>query len=181
MNKMQQLKRRFFAMRNGVIADALRRSGEPYRIFFGLNLPQIKEIATDFAPDAELAAALRADPGCRESQMIAPMLLTPEDVTVTEAVEWLAKLKATEASDILCHALLRHHPQASEIVDAALAGESDMAHYGAVRLMWNIFRTDMARYKDLAATEATRGNTAAAIIARNLVEEIEFLQEDFGN
>lgn len=178
MNKMQQLKRRFFAMRNGVIADALRRSGEPYRIFFGLNLPQIKEISADFAPDTELAAALRADTGCRESQMIAPMLLTPADVTVTEAVEWLGELKAAEASDILCHALLRHHPEAPEIIDAALATDSEMARYGAVRLMWNIFRTDMPRYKALAAAEATRGNTAAATIARSLVEEIEFLQED---
>lgn len=181
MNKMQQLKRRLFAMRNGVIADALRHNGYPYRILFGLNLPQIKEIAADFKPDPELAAALRADTGCRESQMLAPMLLTPADVTVTEAVEWLAELKATEASDILCHSLLRHHPQASEIVDAALATDSEMARYGAVRLMWNIFRTDIPRYKALAETEARRGGTAAAIIARNLVEEIEFLQENYGN
>ena len=44
-NEMQTVKRHFFALRNGVIADALRRAGSPFRIIFGLNLPQIAEIA----------------------------------------------------------------------------------------------------------------------------------------
>ncbi len=44
---MQQIKRRFFAMRNGVVADMLRRAGSPFHIIFGLNLPQIVEIASE--------------------------------------------------------------------------------------------------------------------------------------
>ena len=44
---MQTVKRRFFAMRNGVIADVLRKGGSPFRTIFGLNLPQIAEIAAD--------------------------------------------------------------------------------------------------------------------------------------
>ena len=32
-------------MRNGIVADTLRKAGSPYRIIFGLNLPQISEIA----------------------------------------------------------------------------------------------------------------------------------------
>ena len=33
---MQNVKRRMFALRNGVVAEALRRGGCPYRIVFGL-------------------------------------------------------------------------------------------------------------------------------------------------
>ena len=36
MNEMQIVKRHFFAMRNGIIADTLRRAGSPYHIIFGL-------------------------------------------------------------------------------------------------------------------------------------------------
>ena len=44
-NQMQIIKRRFFAMRNGIIADTLRKAGLDYRMIFGLNLPQITDIA----------------------------------------------------------------------------------------------------------------------------------------
>lgn len=46
-NLMQTVKRRFFAMRNGALAEQMRSRGLTYRINFGLNLPQIKEIAAD--------------------------------------------------------------------------------------------------------------------------------------
>ena len=46
-NQMQIIKRRFFAMRNGIIADTLRKAGLDYRMIFGLNLPQITDIAAD--------------------------------------------------------------------------------------------------------------------------------------
>lgn len=53
-NKMQLLKRRFFAMRNGAVADSLRRQGADYRIIFGLNLPQLVDIAREFGPTSIL-------------------------------------------------------------------------------------------------------------------------------
>lgn len=60
-SKMQRLKRRFFAMRNGITADALRRVGQPFRVIFGLNMPQLREIAGEFGPDEELARELWAN------------------------------------------------------------------------------------------------------------------------
>ncbi len=60
-NDMQTIKRRFFAMRNGIIADVLRRGGSPFRIIFGLNLPQIVEIAAENEASADLARRLWAN------------------------------------------------------------------------------------------------------------------------
>lgn len=162
-------------MRNGVIADTMRRSGAPYRMIFGLNLPQIKEIAADFAPNPELARQLRDDRATRESQMLAPMLLTADNLSADEATEWLLSAPSSEAIDILCHALLRHHPAAGEIVDRALADDSDTARYGAVRLMWNIFRNSPAHYRALAEKELAANRPATAILAQNLLDEIDFL------
>ena len=47
-NTMQTLKRRFFAMRNGLLADQMRRAGSNFRIIFGLNIIQLNEIAADY-------------------------------------------------------------------------------------------------------------------------------------
>ena len=46
-NQIQLIKRRFFAMRNGIVADTIRKAGFDYRMIFGLNLPQLKDIAAE--------------------------------------------------------------------------------------------------------------------------------------
>lgn len=80
-NRFQLIKRRFFAMRNGVIADVIRKSGAPYPLVFGLNLPQIKEIASELPRETELADQLWADRRTRESLMLAPMVHPLEEMT----------------------------------------------------------------------------------------------------
>lgn len=63
------------AMRNGIVGDIYRRAGiDCYKIIFGLNLPQMREIACDYEKDAELAAALWNDKTVRESRLLSTWL-----------------------------------------------------------------------------------------------------------
>jgi hypothetical protein len=102
-NAMQKVKRRFFAMRNGDLAQQMAERGAQYRINFGLNLPQISEIARDFLPGgveaaqlpagfsmADFARRLRANDTTRESMLIAPMLFPVDELTMEEAYTWAA-------------------------------------------------------------------------------------------
>ena len=41
-NLMRDIKTQFYALRNGAIAERLRTAGSPYKIIFGLMLPQIE-------------------------------------------------------------------------------------------------------------------------------------------
>ena len=74
-NPMQSLKRAMFAMRNGVVADALRQGGCPFKIIFGVNLPQLAEIAAGSEHTKEFAEQVWANSTTRESMLIAPMLM----------------------------------------------------------------------------------------------------------
>ena len=47
---IRQIKSDFFALRNGVIADKLRSAGCPYKIIFGLTVPQIESVAAKHEP-----------------------------------------------------------------------------------------------------------------------------------
>lgn len=85
-NLMQSVKRRFYAMRNGMLAAQMRQGGVDYRINFGLNIPQIKDIAAELiasglsaAELASLARALWDNESTRESRLLAPMILPPEE------------------------------------------------------------------------------------------------------
>ncbi len=168
---MQQVKRHFFAMRNGIIADTLRKAGSPFKIIFGLNLPQISDIAAQTPHTAELAERLWANDTTRESMLLAPMLYPAEAFTADDARRWVEAIPAAEVADILCHRLLRHLPFAWELAEE-LTDTDDAASLGCytgLRLAFNLVGKDPAR-----AAAIARKNPGAPI-AQRLAEEAEFL------
>ena len=98
-NQMQLVKRRMYAMRNGIVADALRRNSPSYRMIFGLNLPQIAEIAASQPQDAAFSAELWADRRTRESLLLAPMLYPPAEMDEATALAWMYDVRDTEVAD----------------------------------------------------------------------------------
>ena len=68
---IKEIKHNFMAFRNGIVSDTLRKAGMPYNIIFGLQLPQIAEIARSNEKNLELADALWQDSGVRESRLLA--------------------------------------------------------------------------------------------------------------
>ncbi len=151
---MQAVKRRFFAMRNGLLADQMKRAGAPYRVNFGLLQAQIADIAGQVAdgtlderpekltPEgmAELARSLRDNASTRESLLIAPMLMPLEFVDDDEARAWLLSCPTTEVADTLCLKLLRRHPAATAIANETLLndGATPIQRYAALRLLLNL-------------------------------------------
>lgn len=182
-NTMQTIKRRFFAMRNGVIADTLRKAGLDYRMIFGLNLPQIAEIAAGFTPSATLARELWDDRRTRESMLLAPMLFPIGEMDRAEATRWLAEAPTTETADVLCLKLLRQHPEAADIAMDVIVSEEPQKRYAALRLMLNLLTVSpdakalADEFKPFAEAEAATRHPLTYPVSRRLLEEIEWLAE----
>ena len=145
---MQIIKRRFFAMRNGIIADTLRKAGLDYRMIFGLNLPQITEIAADLPKETALAEELWADRRTRESLLLAPMLYPAIGMDADTATRWMSEVPTTEVADVLCLKLLRYTRSALDTAISAMTSDVPMMRYTALRLMLNLL--------NLSATPAGR-------------------------
>ncbi len=178
-NDMQTVKRNFFAMRNGMIADALRKGGSPFRIIFGLNLPQISEIAAKWAPDTQLAERLWANTTTRESMLLAPMIVDRESFTKDDAMRWIADVPAYEVADVLCLKLLKHLEYAPQLAGALVASTVPMARYTAVRLMFNLVYKDPESARKFAEKVIdSESDRAVLTLARQLLDECEFLLED---
>lgn len=127
---MSPIRKEFFALRNGMIADTLRKGGLEQKYIFGLQLPQIKGIAERFRPSsdedaASLARTLWSDKNCRESRLLACHLMPPPLMPEGEAMEWAEDVATREEADILAFRLLRYHPDAKQI--AADLNETDNA------------------------------------------------------
>ena len=177
-SRLQQVKRRFFAMRNGVIADTYRRAGSPHRIIFGLNLPQIVEIAAEFGPDSELAAELWANTTTRESMLLAPMLMRAEDITISRALEMISQCPGAETADILCHRLLRHTSFAYSLAEAACkASQPAMCRYAGLRLLWHQLSIHPDEIRKIALEEIDRNEPLTLQPARQIIDELDFMSE----
>lgn len=177
-NPMQAVKHRFFALRNGAIADAMRRQGAPYKIIFGVNLPQLTAIAKETGQSEDLAQQLWENSSTRESMLLAPMVYPREKFSVDKAKSWIRSAVSAEAIDVLCLKLLRGMEYAPALADELILSDRDMDRYGALRMMFNMLPSRIAEIKSYALAEASRESALTASIARQLLEEISFLEED---
>lgn len=177
-NQTQIIKRRFFAMRNGIVADTIRKAGLDYKIIFGLNLPQIKEIAGELPHTPALAEQIWGDRRTRESLLLAPMLYPVEEMDLPTALRWASEAPTPEVADILCHSLLRHHPAAWDIAMEYVTSPSEMNRYTAFRLLFNLLYTRPADIRPFAEAEYATASPLTRPLCHSMLEEIAFLTEE---
>lgn len=115
--QLRTIRHDLFAHRNGVVADALRRAGDPHRVITGCQLADIRVIASQFTPDISLATALWADRNHREGRLMAIMLMPREQFRAELATQWLNDLMSTEEADVLAWRLLQHMPDADTLLE----------------------------------------------------------------
>lgn len=174
---VQNIRKRLYAMRNGALADSLRAAGMPYRMIFGLNLPQITAIARDFSRDARLATELWNSGLTRECMLLAPMLYPVEDVDDVMARKWIAEVPTPEVADILCMKLLRYYSGAYQLAVSLLGSESDIVRYTALRLIFNLLPAHIDEVEAAALAEQKRDVPLTRMLAHSMLDEISFLRE----
>ena len=191
---MQAVKRRFFAMRNGDLAAQMAKGGIRYRINFGLTLPQIQEIADSAVsgrlPDytqtpteaerLELGMWLWHNDTTRESRLAAPMILRAPDLDKHTAATLLHEVATTEEADVLCHRLLRFHPDAAGIAAAVLKDTEPavLQRYAALRLVLNLLisnRISPAEALVLISNEKGTENRLLTQLCSRIEEEADFM------
>lgn len=162
-------------MRNGIVADTLRKAGSPYKIIFGLNIPQLREIALEFGPDDELAAQLMDNISTRESMLIAPMLMQPASMSVDRIINLTARVNEVEQADIMVHRLLRPHPEKDEILRRLWNADDDFSHYMALRMTYADIMTNPSEAQAKAQAELTRNRPLTNPLAKIIISEAQWL------
>lgn len=119
---MQAIKKLFYTYRNGVVAEALRRYGIPHKVIFGLQVPQVQQIAQQLTFDTpasrrDMADRLWADREVRESRMLACYLFDPMQITPAEAIALACDTRTQEEADMLAFRVLKRMPQAAELLE----------------------------------------------------------------
>lgn len=174
-------------MRNGALAAQMRAAGLAYRINFGLNIPQIKEIASEISnmqlssfEMLTLANSLWKNETTRESRLLAPMIYPADLMTSDTALSWMRQTQTTEIADHLCHSLLRHLPFATGLAETIIADQvaSDINRYTAIRLILSLLisgKTQPETARRIALSEQQRNCPATRPITIQILSEIDFL------
>lgn len=167
-----RLKQEIYVMRNGITADALRAAGCPYRLVFGLNLPQLAEIAARHGYDREMALELRRHADLRENWLLATMLFPPGELSLEEARHWAQEVHWAEDADIITFKLLRHLPYAADLADELCAGSDRLTRYTGLSLWLKIAAKDPSRARRTAQAELGR-ETPLSTLAGRIIEQTE--------
>ena len=122
---------------NGVMAQSLRERGLKYRLIFGIELPRLKEIASHYAPNHDLAQALWKE-DIRECRILAGLLQPTESFLPELADIWLEQMHDTELIDYTCMNLFRRLPCASVKAFEWMAAEDVLTQYAGFRLMGHL-------------------------------------------
>lgn len=137
-DSIKSIKHNFLAFRNGVISDTLRKAGMPYKIIFGLQLPQIAQIARAHEQNMKLAESLWQDENMRESRLTACYLFPPEEVDKEKALELAESVRTMEEADILTFRLLKRLSFARELAEELQKKEQPLVSYCGKALIRNL-------------------------------------------
>ena len=113
---LNDIHKRFFCFRNGIVAKAFSDAGAPYKRVFGLQVPQLGAIGRECGYDPELASQLWAEKECREARLLACWLFDPSVLPEEEALRMAEDVQTREEADILAWRLLSRLPYASALL-----------------------------------------------------------------
>ena len=183
-NLIRAIRKEFFAYRNGIVADKLRKAGDPHTMIMGCLLADVMEItgrAREAINDKEqlqaLARELWKDTNSRECRLAAPMLYPAEIMSQDEALEWCTGVESVEIADNLCHKLLRHLAYADTLFRKLIAQEQTMTRYTGYRLLLNLLLTgktqDTPSLKSIVEAEAAHAQPQLTALLRDVLEEFQ--------
>jgi 3-methyladenine DNA glycosylase AlkD len=173
---VKAIKQEFFAYRNGILADRIRSAGDSHKMIFGLNIPQIQEIASRYSQNSKLANQLWNNTDSRECRLIAPLLFPIPAFTEIEACSWISSIENTEIADNLCHKLLRNLNFAPSLINKYINSSSDIERYTALRLALNLIcigtTISTSSIKICAETENDKHLPLTQAISLRILEEL---------
>ena len=109
--------------------------------------------------------------------LLAPMLLRPEDMTLSSALEMISQSPSAETVDILCHRLLRHTPFSLDIaVQASDTSLPPLCRYASLRLLWHKLSTDATTVRTIAEKELGTGEALTRLPATQILDELNYLE-----
>lgn len=138
---LSEIRRKVKARDNGPAMDSMRKLGIDYKTIHGLSIEEVKNIASLYQYNHELAVELwKWDH--REFKILATFIEDPKTVSVEQLVKWSSEVGNSELAEQLSINLSFNAGKAEQIVPLTLLIDNDYARKAAcVLLAWTAQRS----------------------------------------
>ena len=102
---IKDIKKELRAAMNGILSAKMREAGAPYKLIFGVELPRLQSIASEFHPSRMLAQELWNE-NIRECKLLATMLMPPLEFLPEMADIWVDEISTAEVAQVFSMQLL---------------------------------------------------------------------------
>jgi len=112
--RIKEIRRKIRLSMNGIVSEQMIQSGIIYKKNFGVSIPRIKEIASTYTPDHNLAQRLW-DLKIRETMIMATLLEPIDKFSIESAVKWMKDINQIEIAEQTTMNLFCKLPYADKI------------------------------------------------------------------
>ena len=123
---------------NGVASAAMRQTDD-YRVNFGIELPRIQQIASEFPSECQLAQTLWHE-SVRECKILATILMPTTDFDEELCDIWVSEIRTVEMAQIFALNLMRRLPYVSSKAFEWISADNTMLQITGYFTMCHVLR-----------------------------------------
>ena len=184
---VKHIKQSFRLLMNGVTARSMREKGLDYKLNWGVSLPDLQKMATEYEKDYGLAIALWKE-DIRECKILATMLM-PADEMPQEVVEiWMDQTHSQEMVEMASFGLFQHLHYAPVLAYRWMACEDELRQMAAYLILSRLFargqepnERGINEFLDQAEAALSGSSLAVRHAALNCVRRFADLGEEYEN
>ena len=113
--RLQKIRKRLRLAMNGTISASMREKGNVYKLNFGVPIPELRLIAKEYEPNAELAEMMWQE-DTRELKILATLLYPHDSMDEPTVTRWITEIPYPEISEQMAFNLLRYLPNEEAIL-----------------------------------------------------------------
>ena len=110
---IKDIKSQFRSFMNGQASKSMRDKGLDYKVNWGIELPRLKEIASQYDQNFQVAEELWKD-NVRECKILAGLLMPVEEFNEDMADSWIENIHNPEIAQLTCMNLFQNLPFAKK-------------------------------------------------------------------
>lgn len=183
--KLKAIKRSFFLRMDGTASRSMREKGLDYKINWGVSIPDLRQMASQYGKDYALAIALWKE-DIRECKILATMIMPPEEM-LPEIVElWMEQTPSQEIAEMAAFNLYQHLDYAPVMAFQWIAGDNEMEQICGYNLLSRLFmkgqepnERGIQEFLDQALTALQSPSVSVRHAAMNSVQRFASLGDDY--
>lgn len=183
--KLKRIKQSFRLRMNGVASQSMREKGANYKINWGINLMELRQMANDYGKDYSLAIELWKE-DIRECKILATLIM-PADKMLPEIVElWMEQTPTQEIAEMAAFNLYQHLNYAPLLAYQWVASDKDIYQVCGFQLLSRLFANGQEpnerginEFLDQAITALQVDNSGVRHAALNCLQRFADLGEEY--